>query len=140
MPKYVIQREYLLPVYQYLVIEADAFEGILDKFLTIRPFPDAAEAAHPLRDVGLKPDAPFFAIIDDIDTGFRLLLQHVQDAQVDAGLQRAVLDRLAGLWSINIEPRGSPRSMLPAYGLCSCAYRPCVGSTSSASTAGLLLG
>ena len=26
MPKYVIQREYLLPVYQYLVIEADTFE------------------------------------------------------------------------------------------------------------------
>jgi alkanesulfonate monooxygenase SsuD/methylene tetrahydromethanopterin reductase-like flavin-dependent oxidoreductase (luciferase family) len=26
MPKYVIQREYLLPVYQYLVIEADSFE------------------------------------------------------------------------------------------------------------------
>ena len=26
MPKFVIQREYLLPVYQYLVIEADTFE------------------------------------------------------------------------------------------------------------------
>jgi hypothetical protein len=26
MPRYVIQREYLLPVYQYLVIEADSFE------------------------------------------------------------------------------------------------------------------
>jgi hypothetical protein len=26
MPKYVIQREYLLPVYQYLIIEADTFE------------------------------------------------------------------------------------------------------------------
>jgi len=26
MPTYVIQREYLLPVYQYLVIEADTFE------------------------------------------------------------------------------------------------------------------
>ena len=26
MPKYVIQREYLLPVYQYIVIEADTFE------------------------------------------------------------------------------------------------------------------
>ena len=27
MPKFVIQREYLLPVYQYLVIEADTFEA-----------------------------------------------------------------------------------------------------------------
>jgi hypothetical protein len=26
MPKYVIQREYLLPVYQYLIIEAETFE------------------------------------------------------------------------------------------------------------------
>jgi hypothetical protein len=26
MPKYVIQREYLLPVYQYIVIEAESFE------------------------------------------------------------------------------------------------------------------
>jgi len=71
--------------------------GILNEFLTISPFRDATEAAHPLRDVRLKPDAPLFAIIDDIDTGFRLLLQHVRDAQVDAGLQRAVLDWLAGL-------------------------------------------
>src|SRR5262249_42602578 len=71
--------------------------GILDEFLTIRPFRDATEAAHPLSDIGLEPNAPLFAVIDDIDTGFRLLLQNVRDPQADGGLQCAVVDRLAGL-------------------------------------------
>jgi hypothetical protein len=57
--------------------------GILDEFLTIRPFRDTAEAAHPLSDVGLEPNPSLFAIIDDIDAGFRLLLQNVRDPQAD---------------------------------------------------------
>src|SRR6516162_4659258 len=71
--------------------------GILDEFPTVRPFRDAPEAAHPLSDVGLEPNASLFAVIDDIDAGFRLLLQNVQDPQADVGLQCAVVDRLAGL-------------------------------------------
>src|SRR6516165_7526738 len=71
--------------------------GILDEFLTVRPFRDAAKAAHPLSDVGLEPNAPLFAIIDDIDTGCHLLFQNVRDPRADGGLQSAVVDRFAGL-------------------------------------------
>src|SRR6516162_8883986 len=71
--------------------------GILDEFPTVRPFRDAPEAAHPLSDVGLEPNASLFAVIDDIDAGFRLLLQNVQDPQADVGLECAAVDRLAGL-------------------------------------------
>src|SRR5262249_52064454 len=70
---------------------------ILDKFLAIAPLRDAAEAAHPLSDIGLEPDASLFAIIYNIDAGCRLLLQHVRDAQIDVRLQRALIDRLARL-------------------------------------------
>ena len=69
---------------------------ILDEFPGIRPLGDPAKAAHPLSDIGLKPNAPLFAVIDHIDAGFRLLRQHVRHAQIDVGVQRALIDRLAG--------------------------------------------
>ncbi len=59
------------------------------------PLRFAAEAGHPLRNIGLKTDALLFAIVADIDARLRLLIDNVANGAVHFRGQHFRVDRHA---------------------------------------------
>jgi len=49
MPKYVVERQYLLPVYQHLVIEADTIEEACEKAIDHNDWEDAVDDGNGAR-------------------------------------------------------------------------------------------
>jgi hypothetical protein len=70
MPKYVVERQYLLPVYQRLVIEADTVEAACAKAIDHDDWADAVEDPDGARATSINAVKCIPAIVNVADLDF----------------------------------------------------------------------
>ena len=63
--------------------------------LSAGPVRHTAEAAHPLRHIGLEAHSSLFAVVDLIDANLHLLTEDMADSSVDGRIQRGGIYRFA---------------------------------------------